>query len=183
MPDPERMLAPYDRQAAVAYAHAWAYGRNPAFYDYERIGGDCTNFASQCVYAGSGVMNFTPTYGWFYIDANNKAPAWTGVEFFYNFMTRSEATQGPVAVDADLSQMEPGDAVQISFDGQHFSHTPVIVSVRRPVRSPADLLVAAHSYDADFRPLSTYFFEEIRYLHILGAYPPEFAPPSGPPVP
>ena len=92
MPDPERMLAPYDRQAAVAYAHAWAYGRNPAFYDYERIGGDCTNFASQCVYAGSGVMNFTPTYGWFYIDANNKAPALTGVEFFYNFMTRSEAT-------------------------------------------------------------------------------------------
>ena len=43
----------------------------------------------------------------------------------------------------------------------------------------ADILVAAHSYDADFRPLSTYFFEEIRYLHILGAYPPEFAPPPG----
>ena len=39
MPDEERMLAPYDRRAAVAYAHAWAYGRNPAFYDYEQIGG------------------------------------------------------------------------------------------------------------------------------------------------
>ena len=35
MPDEERMLAPYDRRAAVAYAHSWAYGRNPAFYDYE----------------------------------------------------------------------------------------------------------------------------------------------------
>ena len=105
MPDEERMLAPYDRRAAVAYAHAWAYGRNPAFYDYEQIGGDCTNFASQCVYAGSGVMNFTQTYGWFYIDANNKSPAWTGVEYFYNFMTRSEASQGTVAVETDISRI------------------------------------------------------------------------------
>ena len=127
----------------------------PAFYDYEQIGGDCTNFASQCVYAGSGVMNFTQTYGWFYIDANNKSPAWTGVEYFYNFMTRSEASQGPVAVETDISRMEPGDAVQISFDGQHYAHTPVVVAVRRPVRSPADILVAAHSYDADNRPLNS----------------------------
>ena len=40
-------FALYDRRAAVLYAHRWAYGRNPAFYDYEGLGGDCTNFASQ----------------------------------------------------------------------------------------------------------------------------------------
>ena len=47
----EAMLAllPYDRAAAVRYAHIWAYGRNPRYYDYESIGGDCTNFASQCI--------------------------------------------------------------------------------------------------------------------------------------
>ena len=83
--DPSTLEA-YDRNAAVRYARRWAYGRNPAFYDYEHIGGDCTNFASQCVYAGSGVMNYTKDLGWYYIDANNKAPAWTGVEYFYNFM-------------------------------------------------------------------------------------------------
>ena len=91
-------LQPYNRRAAVFYAHQWAYRRNPMFYDYEEIGGDCTNFASQCVYAGAGVMNFTPTYGWYYLNANEKAPAWTGVEYFYNFMTRKEETPGPVAV-------------------------------------------------------------------------------------
>lgn len=58
-----RFLQDYDRKAAVLYAHAWAYGRNPAFYDYEQVGGDCTNFASQCIFAGCGIMNFTPTYG------------------------------------------------------------------------------------------------------------------------
>lgn len=50
MPDAFR---PYDRLEAVIYAHRWAYGRNPAFYDYEEIGGDCTNYASQCIYAGT----------------------------------------------------------------------------------------------------------------------------------
>ena len=78
-------LHPYDREAAVLYAHQWAYGRNPLFYDYEHLGGDCTNFASQCLYAGSGVMNFTPTYGWYYIDANRKAPAWTGFHIYIIF--------------------------------------------------------------------------------------------------
>ena len=40
-------LLPYNRAAAVAYAHKWAYGRNPQYYDYEEIGGDCTNYAYQ----------------------------------------------------------------------------------------------------------------------------------------
>ena len=30
-------FALYDRRAAVLYAHRWAYGRNPAFYDYEHL--------------------------------------------------------------------------------------------------------------------------------------------------
>ena len=59
----------YDRARAVEYAHRWAYGRNPRFFDFSSIGGDCTNFASQVIYAGSGVMNFSTTLGWYYISA------------------------------------------------------------------------------------------------------------------
>ncbi len=163
-------LTPYDREAAVRYAHRWAYGRNPAFYDYEKIGGDCTNFASQCVYAGSGVMNYEPTFGWYYIDANNKAPAWTGVEYFYNFMTRTKLTAGPVAVNSAIGQLMPGDVVQLSFDGKTWNHSPVVVALRgrgRPSQ-PADILIAAHSYDADNRPLNTYDYKAIRFIHFLG---------------
>lgn len=150
-------LVPYNRLAAVQYAHKWAYGRNPVFYDYEQIGGDCTNFASQCVYAGSGIMNFEKDFGWYYIDPNNKAPAWTGVEYFSRFMTREDASVGPVAVNATISQLEPGDVVQLSFDGEKWNHSPVVVRLlRQPALWPADVLIAAHSYDSDNRPLSTY---------------------------
>lgn len=102
-----RFFADYDRSAAVLYAHQWAYGRNPAFYDYENVGGDCTNFASQCVFAGSGVMNFTPDFGWYYIDANQKSPSWTGVPYFWNFMTRQAPSVGPVAQPCALEDLQP----------------------------------------------------------------------------
>ena len=161
-------LMPYNRVAAVLYAHRWAYGRNPRFYDYEEIGGDCTNFASQCLYAGGGVMNFTPTFGWYYIDSNNKAPAWTGVQYLYDFLTRSNNSVGPVAEDTVISNIRPGDLVQLSFNGEQFSHTPVVVATAFRPRDPSDILVAAHTYDSDNRPLSTYSYMAIRYLHITG---------------
>ncbi len=161
------LLQDYDRQAAVWYAHRWAYGRNPAFYDYENIGGDCTNFASQCLYAGGGAMNFLPTYGWYYINANRKAPAWTGVEYLFNFLTRPQPSVGPVGVECQLWELRPGDLVQLSLSGNRYQHSPIVVEAQPPY-GPEDILVAAHSFDADNRPLSSYEYVLIRPVKILG---------------
>ncbi len=170
MPPDTTMAIPYDRFAAVMYAHKWAFGRNPAYYDFEQIGGDCTNFASQCLYKGTGVMNFTPDFGWYYIDSNRKAPAWTGVEYFYNFLTRNEMSPGPFASTTDLNGILPGDFVQLRFSSDIFGHTPIVVEKGFPPTLD-NTLVAAHSIDSDWRPLSSYSFQEIRFLHILGAWP------------
>ena len=153
-------LHPYDRQAAVDYAHRWAYHRNPDFYNFDELGGDCTNFASQCLYAGAGVMNYTPTFGWYYNSQYNRAPAWTGVPFFYNFLTRKQESPGPVGRETGPEEVRPGDFVQLRFN-------PVVVAVGN---SPAldNILVAAHTEDVDYRPLSTYPILEVRFLHILG---------------
>ena len=166
-----RFLQNYDRKATVLYAHQWAYGRNPAFYDYELLGGDCTNFASQCIFAGSGVMNFTPTFGWYYIDANQKAPAWTGVEYLWNFLTRPGTSVGPVGVPCALEELRPGDLVQLSLKEEGFQHSPIVVYAGWPA-TPETVLVAAHSFDADFRPLSTYSYRDARFLHITGTIHP-----------
>ena len=163
MPD----IRPYDRAAAVAYARRWAHSRNPDYYNFDEIGGDCTSFASQCLYAGAGVMNFTPTFGWYYRNIRDRAPAWTGVPYFYNFLTRTAASRGPFAVQAPLEQAQPGDFVQLRFASDApFTHTPVVVAVLG--KTPEEILVAAHSLDSDFRPLSTYPYEALRLIHILG---------------
>lgn len=154
----------------MAYAHRWAYGRNPAYYDFSNLGGDCTNFASQCVYAGAGYMNYTPLYGWYYIDVNNRSPSWTGVEYFYNFMVNNRGV-GPFMQVVPLNQILPGDVIQIKYDKAYFEHNPVVVAVGR-IPAPDNILVAAHTYDADYRPLSTYTYTALRPLHVQGVRRP-----------
>ncbi|MFV0497339.1 MAG: amidase domain-containing protein [Candidatus Fimivivens sp.] len=157
----------YDRRAAVAYANRWAYFRNPNFLDFSNLGGDCTNYASQCLLAGGAVMNYTPTFGWYYIDADNRAPAWTGVEYLYNFLTKNQDV-GPYATDTDISVMQPGDLIQLMLDQDRFQHTPVITEIRGPIPTMNTIYVGAHSQDVNCRPLSSYDFERVRFLHIEG---------------
>lgn len=155
------ITAPYDRIKAVEYANKWAYFRNPRFFDFNDIGGDCTNFASQCLYAGSGTMNYP---AWYYYDINDRSPAWTGVEFLYDFLIKNNGA-GPRGEDTGIENVREGDLVQLSFSGERFEHTPVIVSVEYPI-TPSKILVAAHTNDAACRPLDSYAFTKIRFIKI-----------------
>lgn len=159
-------LSTYDREAAVAYARQWALSRNPRYYDYDPLGGDCTNFASQCIHAGGGVMNYKPTFGWYYNSANDHSPSWTGVEYLYNFLTRRTGI-GPVGREVDISRVQLGDISQFAGTSAHFSHTQVIVEVGTR-SSLDDILVCAHTYDSLDRPLSSYDFLKLRFIHIEG---------------
>ncbi len=156
----------YNREKAVAYAHQWAYRRNPAFLDFQNLGGDCTNFASQCIYAGAGVMNYTPVYGWYYINGNNRSASWTGVVYLYNFLTQNEGV-GPYAREVDITEVQPGDVCQMAIDRDVFHHTPVIVKTGL-VPDTSNVLVAAHTRDVDCRPIDTYTYRKLRFLHIEG---------------
>ena len=151
----------YNRSAAVAYARRWALSRNPAYYDFEKIGGDCTNFASQCLFAGAGIMNYTPVMGWYYRSLSDRAPAFTGVEYLYRFLINNKSV-GPHAKEVAKAEVLPGDLVQFGSVGLGFYHCPVITAVF------PEILVAAHSFDALDRPLSSYDYERIRFLHIDG---------------
>ena len=153
----------YNRGMAVAYAHKWAFGRNPAFYNFDEVGGDCTNFVSQCIYAGSGVMNYTPDLGWYYKSPSNRAAAWTGVEYLYRFLTKNTA-RGPYAFELQLEHAQPGDIIQLSFNPVRFSHTMLVVNIY------PQILVSAHSDDSDNRPLDTYVYNSARLLHIEGVH-------------
>ena len=153
----------YDRLRAAEYAQRWALGRNPAYYDFDPLGGDCTNFVSQCVFAGCGVMNFTPEVGWYYVNLNDRSAAWTGVSAFYRFMTQNQGA-GPYAVSAGRTELLPGDVIQLGTATGAFYHSLLVLDA-----SPSRVYVAAHTVDSLWRPLDSYTYERIRYLHILGA--------------
>ena len=154
----------YDRKKAVAYARKWALYRNPLFYDFEKLGGDCTNFVSQVLLTGSGEMNYAPQ-GWYYNSLNDRAPAWTGVNELYGFLINNRGP-GPRGALVPICDIEPGDIVQLDFDCDgRFDHSPVITDTG--CKTPDTVRVAAHSYDSLDRLLSTYKYCDIRFIHII----------------
>lgn len=155
----------YDRLKVVEYANKWALSRNPKYYDYSNIGGDCTNFISQCIYAGSGIMNYNM---WYYKNANNKSPSWTGVEFLYDFLTQNKSV-GPRGKEVVQNEIQVGDLIQISSEGGRFSHSLIVVEIGN-INYLSDIFVATHSYDALRRPVSTYEFKKIRFVNIEEVY-------------
>ena len=154
----------YNRENAVLYAQEWAYRRNPRYFDFSKLGGDCTNFASQCIYAGAQVMNYTPTFGWYYISVGDRAPAWTGVDELYRFLISNKGA-GPQGEVVPLRNIMEGDIVQLRCgNGERFDHSPVVVD--RGNGTPDSVLVAAHTNDSDCRQLSTYRYNAMRPIHI-----------------
>ncbi len=157
---------PYNRAQAVEYARKWAFSRNPAYYDFHGLGGDCTNFVSQCIYAGAGVMNDTPTFGWYYRSPDDRTPSWTGVPYLYQFLTTNDSV-GPYASEVDASEMQPGDVIQLGDEDGKFYHTMLVVATRR-IPSPRTIYIATHTNDAYMRRLSSYAYAQARFLHIDG---------------
>ncbi len=161
---------PYDRAKAVEYARRWALERNPIFEDYTGIGGDCTNFVSQAIFAGTCVQNYTRDLGWYYISPENRAPAWTSVEYFYDFMTGVPAFisenggTGPFGSPIPLQMVQPGDVIQLADEAGDFYHTLIVSKVEG-----GEIYICAHSDDALDRPLSSYNNASERALTITGA--------------
>jgi len=156
----------YDRLKAVAYARRWALGRNPKYADFQNMGGDCTNFASQVLHAGGCPMNYSKN-GWYYNSLNDRAPAWTSVELLYRFLTTNKG-RGPVAREVNIKDIKIGDLVQLQFGHDKvFDHTPIIIDIKFP-KTIDNILIAAHTIDRIDYPLSSYNVVKMRFLHVLG---------------
>lgn len=156
----------YQREKVVSYAKTWAYLRNPNYYNFDPVGGDCTSFASQCVFAGSNVMNYAKENGWYYINGNQKSPSWSGVEFFYDFLVNNRGI-GPYGKEVDKQEVEIGDIAQLSFTGNQFEHTLVIVKTQKPLDFQR-IKIASHTYDSFDKSIQEYHFQKIRFIHIEG---------------
>ena len=128
----------FSRERALAYAHRWAFGRNPEYLAFDRLGGDCTSFVSQSLLAGGAPKDPTPLWG---------------------FFTRSDREDGLRGVECGPEDLQPGDVIQLSFDGRRYAHCLLVVGTGRQI------LVCAHDEDSDFRPLSTYERQKTRFLH------------------
>ena len=106
-------------------------------------------------------MNYTPTFGWYYINLNKRSPSWTGVEYLYKFLVNNKGP-GPFAKEVSKNEIEVGDVIQLG-NSTTFYHTLIVVNIENK-----NIFTASHDFDAYMKNLDTYFYEKIRFIHILG---------------
>ena len=158
----------YDRNLAIKYAYHWWNSYNPKFYNFENLGGDCTNFVSQCLWYG-GIDMVYINFGWYYNNLNNRSPSWAGVDEFYNFATTNTNTLGVKAKICDINNLQVGDVVQMMQNSElEYHHTMIITKILKSEnRTVDDILITAHTNNVKDKNLSSYNFKEIRFLKIL----------------
>jgi hypothetical protein len=158
----------YNRAAAVLYALRYIQYYNPAYPDWTRLGGDCTNFISQCLYAGGMPMRGVPGTreaaenwnNWFSIgnetNVVNVSSTWRGTAAFRDYWQRhASGFRTFFAMDLEAyTYGQIGDVISLLNVGGTPYHMVIIVE-----RQNTDFKVAGHtdSYVRDGKP---YFLSE-----------------------
>ena len=77
----------------------------------------------------------------------------------------SNTGAGPIGEKSTIEKLEIGDIIQLSFGGNKFSHSLVVIQNSTRLNNT---LVATHTFDAYGRSIASYNFKKIRYLQIKG---------------
>ncbi|WP_368654486.1 amidase domain-containing protein [Ornithinibacillus sp. 4-3] len=116
----------YDRFAAVQYAERWWNSYNP---QYEIFEVDCTNYVSQCLFAGGAPMHGYPnrSQGWWYQN-NQWSFSWSVAHSMRWYLSGAENMLFSKEVES-AQELNPGDVICYDFEGDgRFDHTTIVVA-------------------------------------------------------
>jgi hypothetical protein len=123
---------PYRRELAVAYAERWWNEPNPA---YENFDVNCTNYVSQCLFAGRAPMNYTGRResGWWYKGRVNGREWWSFSWAVADSLRRYLAMPrsfGLRAVEVDSPEkLRLGDVICYDWDGTgRIGHNTIVTA-------------------------------------------------------
>ena len=176
-------LSPYDRTSAANYSLTYTTSTgvntrsyyNDNFFNFASLGGDCMNFASQCMYAGFGGSDDKAAIdsyaypmeqagsSWYTNSSGNKSPSWAGTLSFLNYANAANGivpSQDNILFNvyftnaSDLKDIYNwqnrllGSVLLVNNDG----HAMVISKVTGS--STSQIFVSAHTNDVKLVPLS-----------------------------
>lgn len=165
----------YNRAAAIEYADKYYHTRNKDWYNFTDEGGNCQNYASQCLLAGGLNMDYTGDLQWkCYIEDPDYDPgingeetqsgrtrSWVGVNYFYDYIKYNEGYGLVGEVNVNLYYAEPGDIIMVGNGG--LAHTVIVSKV-----VDGHTLVHSNSIDMKDYPLEAYTYLNVSLIKILG---------------
>ena len=190
---PYALTVTYNNMLGRNYAQRFAEASESSrwFYTVDGLdGGDCTNFVSQCVWAGYGgyvegstsatatqnnIRNqYRMTSSW-YGGTGGGSPAWESVQGFWNYMTTNTG-YGPKATGYNngyvYTNIAPltinyGDVLQFNSSGSgDYAHSVYVTYTSSATDQYSEILVSAHTNDVYNAPLTNYTSSR-RYMRRL----------------
>jgi hypothetical protein len=122
----------YDRKRAAAYADRWWEAGNPAYLEFAV---DCSNYVSQCLFAGGAPMNYTNKRGsgWWYRGQSGKQELWSYSWAVADSLRRFLASSGSGLKATQVhspQELAEGDIISYSWLGNgHYGHSTVVAAI------------------------------------------------------
>jgi len=142
----------FNNTATVIYAQKYALNYNPEYRDFTGQGGDCTNFVSQCLYAGG--LNLSSAW-------KPYTNAWYSVHPLRNYLINNNLAEEHQKISPNLT----GSVIQFfSPQKNWWTHSGIITYQRNN-----DCLYCCHTYNKLNYPLSGVYpvmYHKIRVLKI-----------------
>lgn len=144
----------YNYLSAIEYARKHAFSYNKNYISFDEDGGDCTNFVSQCIRAGS--INTSHTW-------KPYTHSWIRVNELYYYLLKNN-----VGIDiTNKNNYPPGSIIQFFSNKKgYFSHSGIITETL----ANGDYLYCCHSYDKLDFPLSQVYplyYDKLRIIEVL----------------
>jgi hypothetical protein len=122
----------YRRDLAAAYADRWWNEPNPSYHNFEV---NCTNYVSQCLFAGNAPMNYTGKRdsGWWYRGRSGGRElwsySWAVANALQNYLSAGRRT-GLKATPVDSAeQLALGDVILYDWGGDNrFQHSTIVTA-------------------------------------------------------
>lgn len=120
----------YDRLKVQQYAETWWDQANPEYIHFDV---DCTNYVSQCLYAGNAPMNYTGKRdkGWWYRGETNQEQwsfSWSVSHSLQWFLSTSTSNLRADLVQS-AEQLAIGDVIIYDWDGNSkYQHSTIVVA-------------------------------------------------------
>jgi hypothetical protein len=122
----------YNRMKAKQYADTWWNQGNPEFIEFDV---DCTNYVSQCLYAGGIPMNYTGNRasGWWYKGRIHGQEQWS-FSWSVSHSLQSHLSTSRSGLRAELvespKQLTIGDVIIYDWDGDsRYQHSTIVTEI------------------------------------------------------
>lgn len=142
----------YNISRAVDYALTYALEMNPKFGNYEKWGGDCTNYVSQCLYAGGIPFDeegMDVRYKWYWYSEAMRAPSWTAADslrfYMENNNNQNQPSFGLRAEPTTIYNLLRGDVIQFVESDNQAYHSIICTGYIVRNGQVVDYLISQHS--------------------------------------